>query len=65
MKMQELLKKEMDTLDMVEKRLEILLAAKLREKDKIKNAIMIQDRLRNKSKNWNGVKEIRKWRDGR
>ncbi|MFQ6054865.1 MAG: hypothetical protein ACE5J9_04690 [Methanosarcinales archaeon] len=63
--MQELLKKEMDTLDMVEKRLEILLAAKLREKDKIKNAIMIQDRLRNKSKNWNGVKEIRKWRDGR
>lgn len=32
-------------------------------KARIKHAIKIQDRLRKKSGKWNGVSEIRKWRE--
>ncbi|MBA7484653.1 hypothetical protein ES707_20183 [subsurface metagenome] len=33
--------------------------------EKIKNAIRIQDSLRKYSKDWDGVSEIRKWREAR
>ncbi|NQT67657.1 MAG: ribbon-helix-helix protein, CopG family [Actinobacteria bacterium] len=33
--------------------------------EKIKNAIRIQDSLRKYSRNWDGVSEIRKWREAR
>jgi|GEM_PF-6962863 len=38
---------------------------RLKLKDKILRAIKIQDKLREKSKGWNAVLEIRKWRDQR
>jgi len=55
----------MDTLGIVQKRLELIFAAKVRERSRLYNAVQTQDRLRAKSKNWNGTEEIRKWRDQR
>jgi hypothetical protein len=54
-----------DEMTVIEKRLEIITGARLRDRSKIEKAISIQDRLREKSKGWNGAKEIRKWRDSR
>jgi len=51
--------------NVIEKRLEIIIGARLRDRSRIENAISTQDRLRKKSKGWNGAKEIRKWRDSR
>ncbi|TFH42849.1 MAG: hypothetical protein E4G94_05655 [ANME-2 cluster archaeon] len=56
-------KDEMDTLAIIERRLEILTGARLRDKSRIKNAISVQDKLRCKSKAWSGAEEIRKWRN--
>jgi hypothetical protein len=56
---------KMDTVSTVEKRVGIIIGARLRDKSRIENAISTQDRLRKKSKGWSGVKEIRKWRDSR
>lgn len=56
-------KDEIDTLEVIERRLEILTCAKLRDKDRIKHAISVQDNLRSKSRAWSGVEEIRKWRN--
>lgn len=50
---------------MIEKRLGIIVGARLRDRNRIENAISTQDRLRKKSKGWNGAKEIRKWRESR
>ncbi len=58
-------KDEMDTLELVERRLEVLTCARLRDKSQIKHAISVQDRLRSKSTGWQGAEEIRKWRDMR
>jgi len=49
----------------IERRLDLLLNARLRDRDKVEKAISTQDRLREKSKGWKGVEEIRKWRDSR
>ena len=54
-----------DTVGIVEKRLEIIVGAGLRDRKRIENAILIQDRQGEKSKGWNGAKEIRRWRDSR
>ncbi|RJS68897.1 hypothetical protein CW696_07935 [ANME-2 cluster archaeon] len=58
-------KDEMDTLEIVERRLAVLICARLRDRSQIKHAISVQDRLRSKSMGWSGVEEIRKWRDTR
>ena len=50
----QLYKKEFDKKNMENRRIE-----------KIKNAIRIQDSLRKYSKGWDGVSEIRKWREAR
>ena len=55
----------MNTEDIVERRLEIIVGARLRDRKRIETAISTQDRLREKSKGWNGAKEIRRWRDSR
>nr|QNO57291.1 hypothetical protein HCLJFGEB_00035 [Methanosarcinales archaeon ANME-1 ERB7] len=55
----------MNTVDIVERRLEIIVGARLRDRKRIETAISTQDRLREKSKGWNGAKEIRRWRDSR
>jgi len=49
----------------VRKRMEIMIAGRLRRKGKIKNAIAVQDKLSKKSGSWEGEKEIRKWREKR
>jgi len=50
----QLYKRKFDKLDLENRRIE-----------KIKNAIRIQDSLRKYSKDWDGVSEIRKWREAR
>ena len=50
----QLYKRKFDKLDLENRRI-----------DKIKNAIRIQDSLRKYSKDWDGVSEIRKWREAR
>lgn len=42
-------KDEMDTLEMVERRLAVLICARLRDRSQIKHAISVQDRLRSKA----------------
>lgn len=37
--------------------------AEARRKEKVAEAIRIQDELRQKAGSWNGAREIRKWRD--
>ena len=54
---------ERDTIATLEKRVALLTGARLRDKGKLKEAILIQDKLREKSKGWDGAAEIRKWRD--
>lgn len=54
---------DMDTLKVMEKRLEILTCARLRDKSQIKDAISVQDRLRSKSTVWSGTEQILKWRN--
>ncbi len=54
-----------DKINVMEKRLEVIVGARLRNRTRIENAISTQDRLRKKSKGWSGAKEIRKWRDSR
>lgn len=54
-----------DKVDVLEKRLEIIVGAKLRDKSRLEDAISTQDRLRKKSRGWNGATEIRRWRDSR
>ena len=53
----------MDTLEVMERRLELLTCARLRDKSQIKHAISVQDRLRGKSTVWSDAEEIRKWRN--
>ena len=55
----------MDEIKVVEKRLDILMGAKLRDKTRLEHALLTQDRLRNKSKAWDGAEELRRWRDPR
>lgn len=59
-------KKVMDTLELVQKRLEILTGAKIRHRYKTAEAIKLQDNLRSRysniKKGWTGTDEIRKWR---
>jgi hypothetical protein len=55
----------MDEIKVVEKRLDILVGAKLRDKTRLERALLTQDRLRKKSKAWDGAEELRRWRDSR
>ncbi len=56
-------KDEIDALDTIERRLEIMLGARVRDKDRMMHAIETQDKLRKKSRGWKGTEEIRKWRN--
>lgn len=60
------MKSQLDDISIVQKRLEILWSARLRNKTKSKEVVKIQDRLSKKSsKEWSGAEEIRKWREKR
>ncbi len=54
-----------DDTNMLKKKVDLLVDSKFRDRSKVEEAIAIQDRLRKKSKDWDGVKEIRKWREAR
>ena len=53
---------EQNTLDLYEKRIEILLGARFEENSNIDAAIKIQDKIRKKIGHWSGSEEISKWR---
>lgn len=55
--------KNLGNLDVIRKRLEIIVAAKLRKENKIIEAAQVQDELSKKSGSWSGEKEIIKWRE--
>ncbi len=60
------MKSQLDDISIVQKRLELLWSARLRDKSKTKKAVEIQDRLSKKSSiNWSGAEEIKKWREKR
>lgn len=55
--------KQFGDLDTVRKRMGIMIAARLRKENKIREAIETQDNLSKKSGLWSGEKEIRRWRE--
>ncbi len=63
--MEILARKNIDNLDLYQRRMEIIVGAELRREDKIADAIKIQDSIRKKIKDWDGASEIRKWREKR
>ena len=58
-------KQNFRNLDELSKRMEIIMAGRLKRKDKIEKAVKIQDSLSEKSGSWKGSEEIRKWRETR
>ena len=52
-----------DSLEVFQRRFGIDIEAKIKINDKIKEAVLIQDKIRSKVKGWDGTKEIRRWRD--
>ena len=57
--------KQTGNLELFQKRMEIIVGAKLRLDDRVKKAVNLQDKIRQKTEHWNGAKEIRKWREKR
>ena len=57
--------KQIGNLELFQKRMEIIVGARLRLDDRVKKAVYLQDKIRQKTKHWNGAKEIRKWREKR
>ncbi len=56
---------KLDTLNLFKKRMELLVGAKLKETNKTKEAMKVQDRIRAKIGDWKGSEEIKKWRKER
>jgi len=59
---------DFDNMNLIEKRIGYLLGARLRDKSRMKKAILKQDKIRSAHKGikeWNSVSVIRKWRESR
>ena len=52
----------LDGIELIRRKLEIIVGARLRKKESILSAIKTQDRLSKKSGHWNGTEEIIRWR---
>jgi len=52
-------------LETFQRRIALLVGARLKMDSKVEKAVAIQDQIRAKVKMWNGTKEIRKWREKR
>lgn len=52
-------------LESLKKKFDLLTFSRYRDRSKIEDAIEVQDRLREKSGDWNGAEEIRRWREKR
>lgn len=50
-------------IDLLKRKLEIMVVGRLRKKANILKAIKIQDNLSKKSGSWKGAEEIRRWRE--
>ena len=57
--------KQFEDLDVAQRRIGIMVAARLRKENRIREAVKTQDELSKKSGSWSGEKEIRKWRKER
>ena len=55
--------KDTTDIDLLKRKLEIMVVGRLRKKVNILKAIKIQDNLSKKSGSWKGSEEIRKWRE--
>ena len=53
----------LDHLNLMQRRLEILIGGRVMDRDKMIEAAKSIDRLRRKVNGWNSVHEIRKWRE--
>ncbi len=60
--MQASLKRNLNELNSYQKRVEILVGARLKDIKMISSAIAVQNKLRKKSGRWSGAEEIKKWR---
>lgn len=49
----------------MQKGIELVTLARVRDRARMKRAAAVQDTLREKSTGWNGAAEVRKWRDAR
>ncbi len=57
---------ELDNLNLMQKRIEYLIGARMKDRKKIQEAARSIDKLRRKApKGWDSAEEIRKWRDRR
>lgn len=54
-----------EDLETFQKRVELLVGAKLKVDNKVKKAVMTQDNIRAKTRGWDGTKEIRRWRENK
>ena len=52
-----------DNLEVFQKRIGVHINAKVKIDEKVKNAVLVQDKIRSKVQGWDGTKEIRRWRD--
>ena len=57
--------KLIQNLELFQKRMEIIVGARLRINDIMEKAVAVQDKTRSKVKFWSGSEEIRKWREKR
>ena len=57
--------KQINSLELFQKRMELMIGARLRLDDRIKKAVSVQDKIRSKTKFWNGAEEVKKWREKR
>lgn len=59
--------KNLDEIKLIQRRFELITVARYRDKSRMKRAMEVQDKLREKSKGfkWDSTKELRKWRDSR
>lgn len=55
--------RNIENFEQLRRKLSIMIAGRLRKKERMLEAIRIQDRLSKKSGSWNGAEEIRKWRE--
>lgn len=55
--------KDITNIDLLKRKLEIMVVGRLRKKASIFKAMKIQDNLSKKSGSWKGAEEIRKWRE--
>ena len=57
--------KALDFVKVMQRGIELITLSRFRDRARMKKGVEVHDRLREKSKGWNGAAEVRKWRDAR